>query len=155
CPRKRVTKEKPLWLASQGFPGTATILPVLLHEGYHKGRLSLRRIAEVLTDAPARIFNLGGVKGTLAVGADADFTFVDLNLERKVEPEKLGSYSDYSLYEGQTFKGWPVRTIVRGVTVMEDGKLIGAPGHGKYLFRRLGGQAPVVGQTETKAGQAS
>ena len=29
-PRKRATKEKSMWLASQGFPGTATILPVLL-----------------------------------------------------------------------------------------------------------------------------
>ncbi len=40
-PRKKATKDKPLWLASQGFPGTATILPVLLSEGYHKKRLSL------------------------------------------------------------------------------------------------------------------
>lgn len=136
-PRKRSTKLKPLWLASQGFPGTATILPVLLHEGYHKGRLSLRRIAEVLTSAPARIFNVAPNKGGLEVGSDADITLVDINLTRVVNPAELGSYSDYSLYEGQALKGWPVRTILRGQTVMDKGKITGQPGYGHYLFRTL------------------
>lgn len=143
-PRKRATKEKPLWLASQGFPGTATILPVLLHEGYHKGRLSLRRIAEVLTAAPARIFNIAPFKGSLAVGADADITLVDLNLSRTVNPAELGSYADYSLYEGQALTGWPVQTIVRGQTVMANGKITGQPGHGHYLFRSL--NSPTLGK---------
>ena len=137
CPRKRVTKDKPLWLASQGFPGTATILPVLLHEGYHKGRLSLRRIAEVLTSAPARIFNVAPAKGSLKVGSDADITLVDINLARVVNPAELGSYSDYSLYEGQTFTGWPVETIVRGKTVMTNGEITGQPGYGSYIFRSI------------------
>ena len=106
-PRKRATKEKTLWLASQGFPGTATILPVLLSEGYHKGRLTLARIAEVLTSGPADIFSLSPVKGRIAVGADADFTLVDLDRVRTVNAAELGSYSDYSLYDGWNLKGWP------------------------------------------------
>jgi dihydropyrimidinase len=134
-PRKRATKEKNLWLASQGFPGTATILPVLLSEGYHKGRITLPRIAELLTSAPARIFNLAPRKGDIAVGMDADLTLVDLSKERVVRASELGSYSDYSLYEGWTMKGWPVETIVRGVTVMDHGTIVGKPGHGKYLRR--------------------
>jgi len=136
-PRKRATKEKSLWLASQGFPGTATILPVLLSEGYHKGRLALPRIAELLTSAPADIFNLAPRKGRIAVGADADLTLVDLERVRTVRAAELGSYSDYSLYDGWALKGWPVRTIVRGATVMDDGKIVGAPGYGRYLRRPL------------------
>lgn len=139
-PRKKATKERPLWLASQGFPGTATILPVLLSEGYHKGRLSLARIADLLTRSPARIFDLMPGKGTLRVGADADLTLVDLDKERTVSARELGSYSDYSLYDGWTLKGWPVRTIVRGVTVMSDGEIVGQPGHGRYLSRQLQSQ---------------
>ncbi|HZP88720.1 MAG TPA: dihydroorotase family protein [Burkholderiales bacterium] len=134
-PRKRATKEKSLWLASQGFPGTATILPVLLSEGYHKGRLSLPRIAELLTSRPAEIFNLAPAKGRIAVGADADLTLVDLDRERVVRAAELGSYSDYSLYDGWTLKGWPVRTMVRGTTVMESGSIVGAAGFGRYLRR--------------------
>ena len=134
-PRKKATKEKPFWLASQGFPGTATILPVLLSEGYHKGRLSLQRIAQLLTQSPAEIFNIHEKKGSLDIGKDADITLVDLNLEREVVAAELGSYSDYSLYDGVRFKGWPVRTILRGHTVMEHGQIKGQAGGGQYLFR--------------------
>ena len=63
-----------------------------------------------------------------------------------MKADELGSYSDYSLYDGWKFKGWPVRTIVRGVTVMQDGKIVGPAGHGKYLFRRIG-QPPLLGRT--------
>ncbi len=136
-PRKKATKEKPFWLASQGFPGTATILPVLLSEGYHKGRLSLQRIAQLLTQNPAEIFNIQKNKGSLDLGKDADITLVDLNLQREVIPAELGSYSDYSLYEGQRFKGWPVKTILRGKTVMDKGRITGQAGFGRYLFRNL------------------
>jgi dihydropyrimidinase len=139
CPRKRATKDKSLWLASQGFPGTATILPVLLHEGFHKRGLSLQRICQLVCEAPARIFGLTQRKGALRAGMDADLTLVDLNLERTVRHEDLLSYSDYSIYDGWTFKGWPVETILRGKTVMQDGKLTGQPGDGRYLFRRNDG----------------
>lgn len=133
-PRKRATKEKPVWTASQGFPGTATILPVLLDRGYHQGRMSLERIAEVLTSRPAEIFGMKG-KGSLAMGSDGDVTLVDLAREKVVDPAALGSYSDYSLYEGWSLKGWPVRTILRGRTIMDDGVITGEGGYGRYLRR--------------------
>lgn len=133
-PRKRATKEKGIWQASQGFPGTATILPVLLDEGYHQGRLGLQRIAQLLTSAPARIFGLKS-KGDIRVGLDADLTIVNLDRVREVRAAELGSYSDYSLYEGRALKGWPETTIVRGTTVMDGGRIVGPAGHGQYLRR--------------------
>jgi len=78
---------------------------------------------------------LAPAKGRIAVGSDADFTLVDLGLERVVRAVDFASYSDYSLYEGWSFKGWPVQTIVRGTTVMRDGALVGPPGYGRYLSR--------------------
>ena len=145
--RKRVTKAKPLWLAAQGFPGIGAILPVLLHEGYHKRKLPLQRICQLLASGPAKIFDLEPAKGNIAPGYDADFTVVDLAKERKFIPAEMGSEADYSLYENQLLKGWPVKTIVRGVTVMDQGKIVGPGGHGKYLWRRIG-QPPVLGRTE-------
>jgi dihydropyrimidinase len=50
---------------------------------------------------------------------------------------ELGSYADYSLYDGWKFRGWPVATIVRGETVMQDGRIVGRGGWGRYLHRRL------------------
>jgi dihydropyrimidinase len=135
--RKRATKEKNIWQASQGFPGTATILPVLLSEGYHKGRIGLQRIAQLLCSNPAHIFGLDKRKGGIFVGADADLTIVDLDKVREVRAAELESYSDYSLYDGCSLKGWPVMTIVRGTIVMSDGKIVGPPGHGRFLKRPL------------------
>jgi dihydropyrimidinase len=133
-PRKRSTKQVGIWKASQGFPGTATILPVLLHEGYHRGRLTLERISSLLCTAPASIFNLPQ-KGGLVPGKDGDVTIVDVDHTRSVDPAALGSYSDYSLYEGQNFRGWPVTTILRGEIIMKDGRVTLNGGFGEYLRR--------------------
>lgn len=134
--RKRATKEKDIWQSSQGFPATPTILQVLLSEGYHKGRLSLQRVAQLLSSEPARIFGLGATKGDIQVGLDADLTLVDLSLEKEVHQKDFVSFADYNLYEGWRFKGWPVLTMVRGETVMKDGALVGRQGWGKFMARK-------------------
>jgi len=137
-PRKRSTKDgKGIWGSSNGFPGVATLLPIMLHEGYHRRGISAERIAAVLSRNAARIYNLPG-KGAISVGGDADLVVVDPDLERIVDPAQLGSHADYSPYEGMTLKGWPVMTLVRGRKVMADGKITEAalqhPG-GRYLVR--------------------
>ena len=136
-PRKKATKDKPFWQASQGFPGTATILPVLLDQGYHRGRLSLERVVRLLSSRPAEIFGLPQ-KGRIEIGSDADLTLVDLDHERTVCAAELGSYSDYSLYDGWKFKGWPRATLVRGELVMQDGVIVGRAGFGRYVRRAAG-----------------
>ena len=134
--RKRATKEKGIWQASQGFPATPTILPVLLSEGFHKKRLSLQRISQLLARDPARIFGLAERKGNIFVGADADLTIVDVDLAKTVRASEFCSHADYSLYEGWQLKGWPVMTMVRGEIVAQDGRVLGRQGHGRFLPRR-------------------
>jgi dihydropyrimidinase len=98
-------------------------------------------VCELITAAPARIFNLEPRKGRIQVGADADLTLVDLDRERVMDAKDFASYADYSPYDGWKLKGWPVKTIVRGVTVMDDNKVVGPPGFGEYLWRTLGAQS--------------
>ena len=124
-PRRRANKEKNIWQASQGFPGAATILPVLLSEGYHKRGLGLRRIAQICGSRPAEIFAIDKRKGFIAPGYDADLTIVDLDLEREVHWRDLLSHADYSPYDGWTLKGWPVMSMVRGAVVMREDELVG------------------------------
>lgn len=137
-PRKRSTKaDKGIWASSNGFPGVATMLPIMLHEGYHRRGIAPERIAAVLSGNAARLYNLRG-KGTLAVGGDADIVVVDPHLSKTVDAADLGSFADYSPFEGMPLKGWPVMTLVRGRRVMVDGKIVesgdGAAG-GRYLSR--------------------
>jgi dihydropyrimidinase len=139
--RKRATKEKDIWQASQGFPATPTILQVMLSEGFHKKRLSLQRISQLLARDPAKIFGLSERKGGIFAGADADLTIVDVNLEKTVRASDFCSHADYSLYDGWKLKGWPVTTIVRGEVVMQDGRLLGRQGYGRFLPRRAAKRA--------------
>lgn len=135
--RKRETKDKDIWGASAGFPGSGLLLPLMLHEGYHRRGLPLSRIVELTSANAARIYNMPA-KGAIAVGKDADLLVVDPDLERTVDHAASESFSDYSPYQGMRLKGWPVRTLVRGRTVMQDGRITDearANPLGRYLER--------------------
>jgi len=125
-----------IWSALSGFPGIATMLPVLLTKGVNEDRIGIERLAEVTSYNTARIFGLYPKKGTIQPGSDADLTIVDLDLEKTVTPELLQSYSDYTIYDGWKLRGWPVMTIVRGSIIMEDGQVANeALGHGEFIAR--------------------
>jgi dihydropyrimidinase len=140
---RRERKEGSVWDAQLGFPGVATILPVLLSEGVNGGRIPLSRVVSVTSTNPARIFGLPA-KGALLPGYDADAVVVDLELERTVDAELLGSCSDFSIYEGRTLRGWPVLTVCRGAVVMRDGEIVGDEGHGRFVRRGVMEQAAVA-----------
>lgn len=123
-----------LWTALAGFPGIATMLPVLLDKGVNADRLGIDRVAEVTSYNTARIFGMYPRKGTIEVGSDADLTVVDLDVEKRVTPELLQSYSDYTIYDGWKLRGWPVMTVVRGRIVMEEGEVDkSAVGYGRFV----------------------
>ena len=135
--RRREKKSGTIWASAAGFPGSGAILPVLLSEGLHKRGLSLERIVELTSYNPARIFGLYPRKGSLAIGADADLTIVDLDLTKVASAETFQSYADYSLYDGWTLRGWPVLTMLRGEVIARDGRLVGRQGRAVYLSREV------------------
>jgi dihydropyrimidinase len=92
-------------------------------------------VARLTSYAPARIFNLFPRKGTLMVGSDADLAVIDPNLHLEVNPAMLKSAADFTPFDGSTLTGWPTLTMVRGVVMMRDRVVVGAPGHGQYLKR--------------------
>ncbi len=125
-----------IWTALAGFPGIATMLPVLMDQGVNGGRITLERLAEVTSYNTARIFGMYPRKGTIQQGSDADLVVIDVDLEKRVTPELLQSYSDYTIYDAWKLRGWPVLTLVRGKIVMEDGQVAeDALGHGEFVQR--------------------
>lgn len=123
-----------LWSAACGFGGTGLMYPFMISEGYHKRGLSLSRIAELVSTNPSRAHACYPKKGCIAIGADADLTFVNLDLEKEVTADILHSAQDYTPFEGIVLKGWPVRTILRGRTVYLNGEIIGKP-QGEFIKR--------------------
>ena len=73
-------------------------------------------------------------KGTFLVGADADFTVVDMAKRQRVSPSMLRSAQDHSPFEGVELTGWPETTVLRGHIVYRQGEPNGKPG-GRYIKR--------------------
>jgi dihydroorotase-like cyclic amidohydrolase len=132
-------KQDELWPAQPGFGGTALIYPVLISEGYHKRKLPLERIAELVAGNPARAYACYPRKGAITIGADADLALIDLDKEQVVSPAILHSAQDHTPFQGVKVKGWPARTVLRGRTVFADGKVVGRAS-GEYLRRPLTSQ---------------
>ncbi|MFC1753389.1 dihydroorotase family protein [Thermoproteota archaeon] len=115
-----------------GVPGVETMLPLLL-DAVNKGRLSLKKVVELTSVNPAKIFGMKG-KGGLAPGYHADLTIVDMNLTREVRNDNLKTRCGWSPFNGWKLKGWPVTTIVGGKIVFDHGKLYKNQGR-EVLFK--------------------
>ncbi|MCQ4162353.1 dihydropyrimidinase [Roseomonas sp. GC11] len=118
-----------------GVPGIETRLPVLFSEGVSKGRIDLPTFVRLSSANAAALFGLGGRKGTLAPGADADLVLWNPDAERTITNAGLHHAIDYTPWEGMAVKGWPEVTIRRGEIAARGGEVLAAPGSGRFLAR--------------------
>ncbi|MFW8595025.1 dihydropyrimidinase [Cribrihabitans neustonicus] len=118
-----------------GIPGIETRLPILFSEGVSKGRITAERFVALTATNPARTYGLYPRKGSIMVGADADIVLWDAQKTAPIRQQDLHHGSDYTPYEGMEITGWPVRTILRGMTVALEGTVTGRRGDGTYLSR--------------------
>ncbi|MFA7231933.1 MAG: dihydroorotase [Victivallaceae bacterium] len=101
-----------------GIVGLETAIPVCLSELYHTGVLSISSFVSKFTVGPAEI--LGFKNKSLAAGNPADITIIDLNREFTVDASKFYSKSRNTPYNGMTFKGKAVATVVDGKFVFSE-----------------------------------
>jgi dihydropyrimidinase len=121
--------------APRGFAGVQERLALLHSAGVCAGKMSVHRMVDVLSTAPARLFGLFPKKGTLAVGSDADIVIFDPKSEQVLSRSIALSRADYSPYEGVKVHGTPWLVIQRGRVIAREGKVMGRPGGGEYLTR--------------------
>ena len=127
-----------------GMPGVETRLPVVYTEGVLKNRISLNRMAEVLSTAQAKLFGLYPRKGALLPGSDADITVMDPDREAVITAASLHGATDWTPFEGMRARGFAVATVLRGTVIVEDGELLVGKGHGKYVSRATWVERPGV-----------
>lgn len=118
-----------------GVPGIEVRLPLLFSLGVSQGRIDLTRFAELTSTNAAKIYGLYPRKGVIETGSDADIVIWDPEKVVKIRHQDLHDGCDYSPYEGMDVKGWPVRTILRGKTILNDGRMIGRRDYGAFLRR--------------------
>ncbi|WP_083253679.1 dihydroorotase family protein [Pandoraea sp. ISTKB] len=114
-----------------GITGAQEFIPLVLN-AVNEGRLTLQDVARLCAEAPAKRFGQYPKKGRIQIGADADFTIVDMKREQTFTVADMHTKAGYTAWEGIRTTGMPVYTIVRGETVMDHGKIVGTPGHGQF-----------------------
>jgi carbamoyl-phosphate synthase / aspartate carbamoyltransferase / dihydroorotase len=107
-----------------GFPGLETAFALLLG-AVHDGQLTLDEVMARMHTNPKRIFKLPDQADT--------YIEVDTDLVWTVRAEELQSRCKWSPWEGQTMRGRVVRTVLRGETAYEYGKVLAEPGGGKEM----------------------
>lgn len=112
------TKRLPFSEAENGAIGLETLLAAGLRL-VHNGDVSLMRLVETLSTAPAKLFGLPG--GTLRTGAVADLAIVDIDEPWVVDVNELHSRSKNTAFEGARFQGRVLQTLVGGRTVYSRG----------------------------------
>jgi dihydroorotase len=116
APHSEFEKEVEFDMAPFGILGLETELGLFLDILVHKKRaISLARLIELYTVNPARLLKLD--RGTLSIGAVADVTLINPDLEWAVNKHESYSRSRNTPFHGWELKGRAVRTIVRGQTV--------------------------------------
>src|SRR2546429_3799669 len=96
-----------------GIVGLETAIGLALDRLVHPGTISLERLIELCATNPARILHLADF-GTLRTGARADLTILDPELTWTFDAAQSKSKSRNTPFDGYTFRGAAVATIVAG-----------------------------------------
>jgi dihydropyrimidinase len=144
--RHRTAKEKDIWSASAGFPGTGGVLPLTLSEGLRRG-VPLARLVDATSTRAAKLFGMYPRKGTIRVGSDADFVVVDLDGSTTITAETQHSGAEYTPWEGTEVPLRVVHTIVRGHFALRDG-VVSDETTGTYLWRDHSGATALAAAEE-------
>jgi len=115
APHALSEKEDEFAEAANGIVGLETAVPLLLDRLVRPGILDLATLVTRLAVAPARLLNLPG--GSLAPGANADITVLDLEHAWTVNPTRFRSRARNTPFGGWAGWGAPWMTIVGGAPV--------------------------------------
>lgn len=107
-----------------GMPGVETRGVLLYTYGVAAGRISAEKMAEVLSEAPAKLYGAYPRKGHIAVGADADIVVYDPEGKTVVTAADQAANVDYAPYEGCEIAGHIASVWLRGKKVVQEGKIL-------------------------------
>jgi dihydroorotase len=104
-----------------GILGFETALALALEQLGRIGRVPLLRMVELFTTGPARVLGIESEK-KIAPGHPADLTIFSLDRPWTYHVKESASKSRNTPFDGHTFKGAPVATIVAGRIVHRSEK---------------------------------
>lgn len=111
APHEPALKDVEFDRAPFGITGFETALALTLEQLVHGGRVALMRMVELFTSGPARVL---GIERTIAPNQPADLTIFSLDRPWTFRAGDSASKSRNSPFDGRSFKGAPIATIVGG-----------------------------------------
>jgi dihydroorotase len=114
APHHPASKDVEFDRAPFGITGFETALSLGLSELVHTGKLTLMRLVELFTSGPARVL---GCERTLVAGQPADVTIFSTDHPWTFRAAESPSKSRNTPFDGRTFRGAPMATIVSGRVV--------------------------------------
>jgi dihydroorotase len=111
APHEPALKDVEFDKAPFGILGFETALSLALEQLVHSGRISLMRMVELFTTGPARVL---GMDRKIAPGQPADLTIFSTDHAWTYKVKESPSKSGNSPFDGRTFKGGAMSTIVAG-----------------------------------------
>jgi len=111
APHEPALKDVEFDRAPFGVLGFETALALALEQLVHAGHISLMRMVELFTSGPARVL---GIERKIWPGQPADLTLFSPHRSWTYNVKESASKSRNSPFDGRTFKGGPVATIVAG-----------------------------------------
>ena len=123
-----------IFMSPPGMPGLEMRVPLIM-KAVKENRLTLQRAVKLLSTNAARAFGLYPKKGTIRIGADADFILIDIDTPYKMNHSQMRSMCRDSgvIYDGIELYGRVLKTVVRGTVVYDyNGQAVNS-GYGKWL----------------------
>lgn len=121
-----------MYTAPGGQPMIQHYLQLMLTK-VHEGVLSLERVVEIASTAPAKLAGYYPQKGSIQVGADADLVVLDLDHEEVLSASNALYRCGWASTEGLKTRGAPVITVAQGRVLYENGKVNAEAGSGRVL----------------------
>jgi allantoinase len=115
------------FLAAWGGIASLQIALPVVWTGAAARRIPLHRLAGWMSAAPARLAGLGGRKGAIAPGCDADLVIFDPDREMTVDSSRLYHRHPVTPYDGARLRGVVMATMLGGEIVFDHGECIGPP----------------------------
>ncbi|MCR5276268.1 MAG: dihydroorotase [Bacteroidales bacterium] len=116
APHTAEQKSKGLAGSAMGVVGLETSFPVLYTKLVRTGILPLERLLALMSDAPRRIFSLGG---PLRVGGTADLVLIDLEDSYRIDPDTFFSKGHSTPFAGMEVYG-RIRMTLAGGRIVYD-----------------------------------
>jgi dihydropyrimidinase len=104
-----------------GAGGVEHRLQLLYTYGVTGGKITINRLVELFSTAPAKLFGLYPQKGTIAPGSDADMVIWDPSSESKISALTHHQNCDSNIYEGTVIKGTARYVISGGRIAVNNG----------------------------------